>query len=57
MPFQVVGEHAEEHVGAHAIGQPVIDRPDLEIDRLSSGLLSEIEAYLRRKRRNGCSIP
>src|SRR6202008_1745363 len=24
VPFQVVGEHADKHVGTHAIGQPVI---------------------------------
>jgi hypothetical protein len=34
--FQVVGEHADKHVGPHAISQPVIDRPDLEIDRLDA---------------------
>jgi hypothetical protein len=36
MPFQVIGEHAKKHMGTHAIGQPVIDRPDLEIDGLDA---------------------
>ena len=34
MPLDMVGEHAQEDVGAHPVGQPVVDRPDLEVDRL-----------------------
>src|SRR5712691_2088769 len=36
MPLQVVGERAQEDVGADAIGNPVIDGPDLEIDPLQA---------------------
>ena len=36
VPFEVVGQHAHKHVGTHAIGQPVIDRPDLEVDGLDA---------------------
>ena len=36
VPFEIVGQHAEEDMRAHAIGQPVIDRPDLEIDGLDA---------------------
>ena len=32
MPFDVIGEHAEEDMGAHAVCRPVSDRPDVEID-------------------------
>ena len=32
MPFEIVSQHAKEHVRAHSIRQPVIDRPDLQID-------------------------
>ena len=34
VPFEIVGEHAQQHVGADPIGQAVVDRSDLEIDRL-----------------------
>jgi hypothetical protein len=30
----MIGEHAQEDVGADAVGQPMVDRPNLEIDRL-----------------------
>jgi len=32
VPFQIVSEHAEEDVGAHPVGKPVVDRPDVQID-------------------------
>ncbi len=32
VPFEVVGEHAQQHVGADPIGQAVMDRSDLEIN-------------------------
>src|SRR5882672_1292453 len=52
MPFQVVGEHADKHVGAHAIGQPVIDRPDLEIDGLDAaeGALHQAKGFVAAHR-------
>ena len=31
MPFQVIGQHAQEHVRAHAIFESMVDRPNLEI--------------------------
>ena len=34
MPFQVIGQHAEEDMRADPIGQPMIDRPNLQIDGL-----------------------
>src|SRR5260370_40398868 len=34
VPFEIIGEHAEQYVGADAIGQAMVDRPDLEIDGL-----------------------
>ena len=43
LPFDVVGEHAQEDVGADAVGEPMVDRPDLEIDGLQAaeGALDE----------------
>ena len=32
VPLDVVGEHAEEDVGADAVGASVVDRSDLEVD-------------------------
>jgi hypothetical protein len=32
VPFEVVGEHAEQHVRPHPIGQAMMDRANLEID-------------------------
>ena len=29
-------QHAQKHVGAHPVGQPVVDRPDLQIDALEA---------------------
>src|SRR5271157_2222572 len=34
MPFDVIGEHAQEDVGAHSVLVPVTDRTDIEIDGL-----------------------
>lgn len=36
MPFDVVGEHAEEDVCPHHRRHPMEDRPDVEIDRLQA---------------------
>jgi hypothetical protein len=36
MPFEVIGQHAEEDVRAHPIGQPVMDRTDLQINSLDA---------------------
>ena len=36
VPFQILGEHAQKHVGADAICQPVINRPDLQVDGLEA---------------------
>jgi hypothetical protein len=33
-PFDVIAEHAQEHMGADASAEPVVERPDLQIDRL-----------------------
>src|SRR5208337_1698645 len=31
VPFEIISEHTEKDVSAHAVGQPVIDWPDLQI--------------------------
>jgi len=36
VPLYIIGKHAQEHVGADAVGEPVMDRPDLEIDGLDA---------------------
>ena len=36
VPFDVIGQHAQKHVRAHPIGQPVMHRTDLQIDRLDA---------------------
>src|SRR3984885_15986874 len=32
----IIGEHAEKDVRAHPIGEPVVDGPDVKIDRLDA---------------------
>src|SRR3984893_2934718 len=34
MPFEMIGEHAQEHVGAHAWADPMEDRTAVEVDGL-----------------------
>jgi hypothetical protein len=34
VPLEIIGEHAQQHVGTDPIGQAVVDRPDLKIDGL-----------------------
>ena len=48
VPFEIVGEHAQEDMGAHAIRAPVEDRPDFEFDRLEAaeGALDPGEAFV-----------
>jgi len=36
MPLDVIGQHAQEDVGAHALLQPMVDRPDVQIDGLQA---------------------
>ena len=36
VPFEVIGQHAEKHMPAHPIGQPVMHRTDLQIDGLDA---------------------
>jgi hypothetical protein len=36
VPLDIIGEHAEEDVRTHPIGQPVMDRAYLEVDRLDA---------------------
>ena len=36
VPLDVVGQHADEHVGAHAVLQVVVDRADLQVHRLEA---------------------
>ncbi len=46
VPFDAAGEHAEEDVGADAIGEAVVDGPDLEVHPLEAaeGALDPAEA-------------
>jgi hypothetical protein len=36
VPFEIVGEHAQQHMGAHTASATMMDRPDLEIDGLEA---------------------
>jgi len=36
VPLNVVGQHAQEHVGANAIPEPMMDRPNMQVDRLEA---------------------
>src|SRR5678816_1994033 len=55
VPFQVVGEHAEKDMRAHAIGEPVIDRPHVQINGLDAaeGALDLAERFVAAY---GCRI-
>ena len=48
VPLDVVGQHADEHVGAHAVFQVVVDRADLQVHRLEAaeGALDGAEALV-----------
>src|SRR6516225_3404729 len=53
VPFQVICEHAQKHVGAHAVGQPVVDWPDLEVDasQVERLRLTMLKQLIRRELR------
>jgi hypothetical protein len=55
VPLEVIGEHAEEDVGAHAVGEAMVDGSDLEIDGLdrAEGALDEGEALVCGDRLGG----
>jgi hypothetical protein len=36
VPFEIVRQHTQKHMGAHPVGQPMVDRPDLQIDGLDA---------------------
>ena len=36
VPFQVIGEHAQKDMRTDPIGQPVVDRADVQIDGLDA---------------------
>ncbi len=59
VPLDVVGEHAQEDVGAHAAGQPVVDGPHLEVDGLEAAkrAFDSAQALVRRARRPPRSDP
>jgi len=48
VPLDIVGEHAQKHVGAHAIGTAMMNGPDLDIDGLeaSKGALDVGELFI-----------
>ena len=48
MPFDVVAEHAQEYVGADAGAEPVIERPNLQIDGFerAEGALDKGERFV-----------
>ena len=55
MPFEIIGEHAQEHVGAHARAQPVENRTDVEVCSLEAakGALDTGEALVGTHRIGG----
>ena len=48
MPFEMIGEHAEQHVGAHTRRGPVVHRAQLQIDGF-------IDRKAARRRRGSCT--
>ncbi len=48
VPFEIIGQHAEENMGAHARADPVMDRADLDVDGLQAaeGALDTSEALV-----------
>src|SRR5271165_5328024 len=48
VPFEIIGEHAEEDVGTHAVFEPVVDRPDMEVDGLDrpDGVLDQTQGFV-----------
>jgi GapR-like, DNA-binding domain len=36
VPFDVAGEHAQKDMSAHPRGEPVVDRPEVQIDGLQA---------------------
>ena len=36
VPFNIIRRHAQEHVPPNAIIQPVVNRPDVQVDRLQT---------------------
>ena len=55
VPFEIVGEHAQQHVGAHAVGAAMMDGPDFEIDGLEAaeGALDAGEVFIGPDGRGG----
>lgn len=55
VPDDVVGQHAQEDMRAHAAGQAVVDRADLESDRLegAEGAFHTGQALVGEHRRFG----
>ena len=50
MPFEIVSEHAQQHVSAHALGAAMMNGPDFEIDGLEAakGALDVCQTLYRR---------
>jgi len=50
MPDQVISEHAQEHMGAHALGEAVVDGADFEVHGFhrAKGALDVSEAFIGR---------
>ena len=50
VPFEMIGEHAKEHVSAHARAEPMEDGTDVEVDGLEAaeGALDAGETSCRR---------
>jgi hypothetical protein len=55
VPFEMVGEHAQQHVSTHALWAAVMDRPDLEVDGLEAaeGALDGCEIFVGSDGRTG----
>src|SRR5215468_7721291 len=58
MPLQIVCQHAEQHVRAHAGRGPVVDRPQLQIHGLqrTEGTLHPGEALIRLHCAGGVAV-
>ena len=58
MPLQIIGQHAEQDVGAHAWRGPMEHRTQLEIDGLqrTEGVLDAAEAFVGAHRGGGIGL-
>jgi hypothetical protein len=53
MPFEMIGEHAQKHVGAHTWADPMEDRTNVEVDGLAERAFDTGQALLGAHRIGG----